>query len=229
MNTFTVLTFVATACAAMGARLDAGYLPPSGGGPSGGGYGQPSGPVVPILSYQNRPNNGDGSYAYSYETGNGIRAQEEGKGGPGEEQGTQAWGEFSYQGDDGQNYAVKYTADEGGFKPQGAHLPTPPPVPEEILASLAEQGISVNPDGSYSGGNPNDDGSYRESSGGNGRPSQSYLPAPAPVYRPAPPSAYRPAPPPAYRSAPPPPSRPAPPSAYLPPSGSFNPSSGYNY
>lgn len=80
------------------------------------------------------------TYFFSYESGNGIKAQEAGKGGPGENQGTQAAGQFSYTGPDGQSYSITYTADEGGFRPQGAHLPTPPPIPPEILKGLAEQG-----------------------------------------------------------------------------------------
>ncbi|XP_037941358.1 pupal cuticle protein 20-like [Teleopsis dalmanni] len=53
--------------------------PPSGGfgGRPAPGPSQPSGPQIPILSYVNE-NDGDGNYRFSYETGNGIKAQEEG-------------------------------------------------------------------------------------------------------------------------------------------------------
>jgi len=41
-------------------------------------------------------------------------------------------GSFTYTGTDGVQYSITYTADEYGFHPQGAHLPTPPPIPPEI-------------------------------------------------------------------------------------------------
>lgn len=46
-------------------------------------------------------------------------------------------GYYSYPGLDGVQYMLTYTADENGFVPQGAHLPTPPPIPAEILKALA--------------------------------------------------------------------------------------------
>lgn len=109
------------------------------------------GPQIPILRYDNNPNQGDGSYSYAYETGNGIAAQEQGYQ---KAQDTQyAEGSFSYTGTDGAQYAISYTADENGFQPQGAHLPTPPPIPEEILRSveqnLADEARGVVDDGQY--------------------------------------------------------------------------------
>ncbi|XP_026738219.1 cuticle protein 2-like, partial [Trichoplusia ni] len=53
-----------------------------------------------------------------------------------EEGSLQVSGSYSYIGDDGVTYTVTYTADENGYRAEGAHLPTPPPIPEEILKSL---------------------------------------------------------------------------------------------
>lgn len=66
----------------------------------------------------------------------GIKAEEAGQ--TSEHGGSVAHGAYSYKGDDGQTYTVTYTADEHGFHPQGAHLPTPPPMPEAIAKSLEQ-------------------------------------------------------------------------------------------
>ena len=73
-------------------------------------------------------------FSYDFETSNGIRADAQGVA----TNGVQSQGSFAYKGDDGQDYSITYTADENGFVPQGAHLPTPPPIPEEILKSLEQ-------------------------------------------------------------------------------------------
>ncbi|XP_026725679.1 pupal cuticle protein 20-like [Trichoplusia ni] len=98
-----------------------------------GGYGA----HIPILRYEN-VNNGDGTYRYNYETGNGISAHESGAPrAPGPEGlAVTAEGGFSYRAPDGQQISLTYTADENGFHPTGSHLPTPPPIPEAILRSL---------------------------------------------------------------------------------------------
>uniref|UniRef100_A0A1B0D480 Cuticular protein n=1 Tax=Phlebotomus papatasi TaxID=29031 RepID=A0A1B0D480_PHLPP len=71
-----------------------------------------------ILKHIYEPNP-DGSYVYSYETSNGIRADQQGY--------DVMQGSYSYTGPDGVVYTVKYIADENGFRAEGAHLPVPPP------------------------------------------------------------------------------------------------------
>lgn len=117
------------------------------------------------MRYENNPNAGDGSYNYAYETGNGISAQERGTSRGGANGGTAAQGSFSYTGPDGGRYSISYTADENGFRPVGAHLPTPPPIPDAILRSLEQNRA----DGSFSGfGGDGDDGQYRPGGGFDG-------------------------------------------------------------
>ncbi|CAH0695650.1 unnamed protein product [Spodoptera exigua] len=99
---------------------------------------------------QDNSNDGE-TYAYAYETENGISAEENGVA----TNGVQAQGGYSYTGDDGKVYSVRYTADENGFQPQGDHLPTPHPIPEEILKAL-EQNARDEAAGIF------DDGSYNE-------------------------------------------------------------------
>ncbi|XP_012267371.3 endocuticle structural glycoprotein SgAbd-4-like [Athalia rosae] len=94
---------------------------------------------IPIVSQESDGPNPDGSYKWSYETGNGIKAQEEGSlvDAGTEKESISAKGSYSYTGDDGVAINLSYTADgEGGFKPVGDHLPTPPPTPEAILKAL---------------------------------------------------------------------------------------------
>ncbi|XP_047517092.1 pupal cuticle protein 36-like [Pieris napi] len=90
-------------------------------------------------------------FSYEYETSNGIRADASGVA----TNGVQSQGSFSYKGDDGQDYSITYTADENGYQPRGAHLPTPPPIPEEILKSLEQnardEAAGIVDDGQYRG------------------------------------------------------------------------------
>lgn len=48
----------------------------------------------------------------------------------------EAQGDFKYTAPDGTPIALQYVANENGFQPSGAHLPTSPPIPEAILRSL---------------------------------------------------------------------------------------------
>ncbi|CAH1391465.1 unnamed protein product [Nezara viridula] len=94
---------------------------------------------IPIVKVNIQPNLGDGNYQFSYETGNGIIAEERGTQrlvGEPAEAGTVSEGSYSYTDPEGNLIQVTYTADENGFVPQGNHFPTAPPVPAEILAAL---------------------------------------------------------------------------------------------
>ncbi|XP_017840417.1 pupal cuticle protein Edg-78E [Drosophila busckii] len=74
--------------------------------------------------------NPDGSYAYAYEQTDGTGAQEQGQGGVG------AQGSFGWVSPEGQHIVVSYTADATGYHPNSDALPTPPPIPAEILRAL---------------------------------------------------------------------------------------------
>ncbi|XP_045446479.1 endocuticle structural glycoprotein SgAbd-2-like [Melitaea cinxia] len=94
--------------------------------------------VIPIIR-QSQEINPDGSYQFSYETGNGITAQEQGylkNAGIKDAEAQVAQGSFSYTSPEGVPISLTYVADENGFRAEGAHLPTPPPIPEAILRSL---------------------------------------------------------------------------------------------
>ncbi|XP_044751786.1 larval cuticle protein LCP-17-like [Coccinella septempunctata] len=80
-------------------------------------------------------------YQYSYETGNGIHAEESGylknKGDEKHEVMVQQ-GTITYHDEHGKPISLTYIADEKGFRASGEHLPTPPPIPEAILKSLEQ-------------------------------------------------------------------------------------------
>ncbi|CAH0682062.1 unnamed protein product [Chilo suppressalis] len=106
------------------------------------------------------------SFRYNYETENGIKAEEQGH----EADGIEAQGGFQYTGDDGQVYSISYAAGQGGFQPQGAHLPVAPPTPEAILKALeqnaADEAAGIIDDGQY---NPS---KYGDASAGFGQQQQ---------------------------------------------------------
>ncbi|XP_030388582.1 endocuticle structural glycoprotein ABD-4 [Scaptodrosophila lebanonensis] len=104
------------------------------------GHARPQGPAtepIPIIR-QEQEVNFDGSYKYSYETGNGINVEEEGylKNAGTDNEGQVAQGFFSYTSPEGVPIRITYLADENGFQPQGDHLPTPPPIPPAIQKAL---------------------------------------------------------------------------------------------
>ena len=106
-------------------------------------YAAPQNPgekVVAIIS-QDFDQQPDGSYRYSFEADNGIKAEETGTlkkaSGPDASDVIIAQGAYSYTAPDGTVINLNYIADdENGFKPEGAHLPTPPPIPPAIQKAL---------------------------------------------------------------------------------------------
>ncbi|XP_016955311.1 larval cuticle protein 65Ag1 [Drosophila biarmipes] len=68
------------------------------------------------------------AYRFSVKTSDGSQKEESGTlvNEGTDNEGISAKGSFSYVGDDGQTYSVKYIADENGFQPEGAHLPVAP-------------------------------------------------------------------------------------------------------
>ncbi|CAH2107361.1 unnamed protein product [Euphydryas editha] len=92
---------------------------------------------IPILR-QNSDINPDGSFQYSFESGNGIAAEANGalKNIGAEEPALEIQGQFQYPGEDGSLIQLTYTANENGYQPRGDILPTPPPIPVEIQRAL---------------------------------------------------------------------------------------------
>lgn len=117
-------------------------------------------------------------FCVSYETGNGIKAQEEGdlKNAGSENEIQSAVGSFEYTAPDGQLIKIEYTADENGFVPKGDHLPTPPPIPEEILKSLEQNAAEEAGGGGGGEGYPGGGGGagYPSARPGNGAPGGGY-------------------------------------------------------
>lgn len=97
-----------------------------------------------VLKFES-DNNPDGSYAYAYETSNGIAAQEAGVGGE------QATGNFKWLSPEGQTIDIQYTAGPNGYVPAGDALPVAPEIPAHVVRLIE-----------YLASHPNDDdGSYK--------------------------------------------------------------------
>lgn len=93
---------------------------------------------VPITSYNNELSP-DGTFAYGYTTGDGQQALAQGYTknlGNKDLEAQVVQGAYSYTSPDGTPISVKYLADENGFRAEGLHLPTPPPIPDAIARAL---------------------------------------------------------------------------------------------
>ncbi|XP_022916987.1 endocuticle structural glycoprotein SgAbd-4-like [Onthophagus taurus] len=93
--------------------------------------------AVPIVS-QSSDVQPDGSYNFSYQTGDGTAVEQHGSVRKIEnEDSIVAEGKYSYKGPDGVEYVVTYTADENGFKPSGDHIPAVPAAIARALEYIA--------------------------------------------------------------------------------------------
>lgn len=93
----------------------------------------------------------------SYETANGISAQEQGQvknAGNEEAEALEAQGSFKYTADDGTPVELSYVANENGFQPQGSHIPTPPPIPPAIQRALEWIAAHPEPEEKAAASNP---------------------------------------------------------------------------
>lgn len=109
---------------------------------SGFGSSASSGQVIGVKE-DTRELNEDGSYFYKVLSENDIEFSETGRleNSGSDVETMRVKGYYEFVADDGVKYRVDYIADENGFQPTGDHLPTPPPIPAEILESLKSQGL----------------------------------------------------------------------------------------
>ncbi|XP_055915546.1 pupal cuticle protein Edg-78E-like [Eupeodes corollae] len=82
-----------------------------------------------VRSTINDASDASGNFAYSFDTTNGIAVKQAGTVGG-------VSGAAEWVSPEGVPIQLTYTADENGYHPSGAHLPTPPPIPEAILRAL---------------------------------------------------------------------------------------------
>ncbi|XP_055909556.1 pupal cuticle protein Edg-78E-like [Eupeodes corollae] len=82
-----------------------------------------------IRSLKNDPADAEGNFAYLFDTTNGIAVQESGNA-------AGVSGAAQWISPEGVKIDFSYTADQDGYHPVGAHLPTPPPIPEAIIRAV---------------------------------------------------------------------------------------------
>ncbi|XP_056644615.1 endocuticle structural glycoprotein SgAbd-4-like [Diorhabda sublineata] len=104
-------------------------------------YGAPQGEKEVKIISQTNEITPEGGYKWSFEADNGIKADETGTlkktNDPENPNVIVAQGSYEYTDKEGKKIALTYVADdEGGFQPQGDHLPTPPPIPPNIQRAL---------------------------------------------------------------------------------------------
>ncbi|XP_018575117.1 endocuticle structural glycoprotein SgAbd-3-like [Anoplophora glabripennis] len=79
-----------------------------------------------------------GNFHWSFESSDGSKSQQEGElKSEGDTTEEVISGSFEYPGEGGNVYKVSYTADSRGFRPQGEHIPSVPPLIQRSLDLLA--------------------------------------------------------------------------------------------
>ncbi|KAK9869772.1 hypothetical protein WA026_003504 [Henosepilachna vigintioctopunctata] len=131
---------------------------------------------IPIIKYVNEGVGPDGSYQWSFETGNGIQAEEQGqlKDAGTDKEALQVQGSAKWTSDDGTPIQLTYIADENGFQPQGDHLPVPPPIPPAIQKALEWIAAHPEPEEKQRAAASNQAPVYKSSPLANFRPLQKY-------------------------------------------------------
>ncbi|XP_037784667.1 cuticle protein AM1199-like [Penaeus monodon] len=101
-------------------------------------YGIPgaqSRPVIPILKDEREGPDASGVYSFEFETGNGIKREEQGA--PQGPSGAVAMqGGWSFTFPDGSPADVSFVADDAGYRVESDLLPTPHPLPAHAIAQI---------------------------------------------------------------------------------------------
>jgi len=79
---------------------------------------------IPITK-DDRSQNAYGESSFDFGTGNGIYRSEQGS----QNDGQNFQGKWSYTSPEGVPISLTFVADQGGYQPQGDHLPQPVPLP----------------------------------------------------------------------------------------------------
>ncbi|XP_038210259.1 uncharacterized protein LOC119831084 [Zerene cesonia] len=94
-------------------------------------------PAVKILDSSNFVYSHTGNFHYSYDSADGTKVSSRGElRNVNEGTGEAVEGNVFYTDKEGNDFSLSYTADENGYRPVGAHLPTPPPIPPAIARAL---------------------------------------------------------------------------------------------
>ncbi|XP_042859015.1 cuticle protein AM1199-like [Penaeus japonicus] len=96
-------------------------------------YGRPNQKHVAIVR-EDRQDDGNGRFSYSFEAENGISVAAAGS--PGSKGQSNINGNFRFRLDDGRVAEVTYVADEFGYRPESPLIPTPHPLPAHAIEQI---------------------------------------------------------------------------------------------